>query len=343
MLRIKLLANRIDWKSLKGRVLELERLLSKRLGFLYGDVKIDIVPSNYPLVLKDGLLTADCFNKMIDVSYDATCLLLEKKVWTKLKGRFGLHGLQRRPIPTELSFYVIANEDQLVNSRDLRVPCFEETFEHELAHAVYEDLGSTDKWSFIDRMFLNGYDNTHYFYYVKKDLDAMYADIAQLWKARAGKLTAILQRIRELMNQISPAKRFVSIAKSKLGQDASPFDAVNDSVGCAESLSMIIRQLDPAFPFVTGTWSLLDALRSSLGFRQLYSIEDIEVGDVVLAVTGQGNGSVSNGHAGIVIDTNSVASNDSKTGKFLANYTVDSFVEYFNKKGGYPIYIFRPV
>ncbi len=111
-------------------------------------------------------------------------------------------------------------------------------------------------------------------------------------------------------------------AVAHLGRDASPKDIVNDEVACVESLVTILRTLIVTFPFVTGTWSLYDVLRQR---PDTIVVSNPQPGDIVLSVTGMGNGIVKNGHTGVVGLDGTIMSNDSGDGVWKSNYTVESW------------------
>lgn len=126
-----------------------------------------------------------------------------------------------------------------------------------------------------------------------------------------------------------------------LGTDASPKDLASDNFGCAESVSNVIAGLVRGFPIVTGTWSLYDMLRLSMRFTKVGEGREPLPGDVVVCVTGQGRGSVPNGHVGIVGLEGAIMSSDSRTGKFESNYTFKTWDDRYVKQGKYPVHIFR--
>lgn len=135
-----------------------------------------------------------------------------------------------------------------------------------------------------------------------------------------------------------PESKLYQVAVSFLGKDASPRDFVQDGVGCAESLSTILRSFLPTFQIVTGTWSLLDALKVHPSFVQ--AMKPIP-GDIILCATGQGKGSVVNGHTGVMGLNGKIMSNDSRSGLWTENYTLEAWNKYFVDKGKFPIYYFR--
>lgn len=174
---------------------------------------------------------------------------------------------------------------------------------HELCHAVFKHKQHTQ-------------DVTHYWDYEKGNL----LEALKLWNMNK----------RELLYET---------AVSYLGKDASPADKVSDSYGCAESVTTLLKQVDLSIPILTGTWSLWDLLRTP----KFKEVQTPERGDIILCVTGTGNGKVSNGHTGIFLDSMNIASNDSKTGQFIKNYTLKSWRDFYGVKGGYPVYIYRIV
>lgn len=129
-------------------------------------------------------------------------------------------------------------------------------------------------------------------------------------------------------------------AKSKVGQDLTRL-ADND-VGCAETVSRIVQAVDPSYlPWiVTGTASLFDLLYQDTKHWRLVPHFDAKPGDIILSPTGKGNGTIKNGHTGIVGKT-CILSNNSATGRLDTHLTLEQWNATFGKKGGFPIYYFR--
>lgn len=127
-----------------------------------------------------------------------------------------------------------------------------------------------------------------------------------------------------------------------LGTDASPNDKAPDEYGCAETVNDIIYM---AFEDYAG--GDVSTYRMYLGIKnnpKFLRVEKPIQGDIILSPTGYGNKSkVSNGHVGIVGYDGDVMSNDSKTGKFKINYTIESWTKRYKNKGEYPIYYYRRV
>lgn len=130
-------------------------------------------------------------------------------------------------------------------------------------------------------------------------------------------------------------------AKDAIGEDVSPQDFAPDELGCVESLSRIIQRAFPElrFPTMLSTRELHAYLQTSLSFDL---ISEPQYGDIILSVTGTGNGRISNGHTGIVGKT-WIMSNDSRTGAWEANYQLASWKRYYEGKGNFPTLFYRVV
>ena len=122
--------------------------------------------------------------------------------------------------------------------------------------------------------------------------------------------------------------------------DASPNDLVPDEVGCAETVCTLLKQVYPATPYLTGTYSLYDYLRNPKnGF---VAVTEPSPETIIICATGTGNGTM-NGHVGVFMDNNLIASNDSSTGKFMKNYDLASWTKRYVAHGGFKIHLFKHV
>ena len=137
-------------------------------------------------------------------------------------------------------------------------------------------------------------------------------------------------------------------ARSFIGTDASPNDLAPDELGCVEMVNEIIQEalgdcLDVENRL--STYWLYKALRESQNFKEVF----IPVSElIVILPIGYGtrrnpDGTLAspNGHVGIVMLDSKIASNNSRTGKFEENYTIDSWADV--KRGGYFMKFYRPV
>lgn len=140
-------------------------------------------------------------------------------------------------------------------------------------------------------------------------------------------------------DQLNRVKLYAT-ALSFLGSDASPLDEAPDDLGCADSVSLIIKSAFPdAIKGSVSTAVLFNQLNNSSAFKR---VKDFKSGDIVISPTGFGKtGKIKNGHTGIVGEGEEIMSNSSSTGLWTANYTVKSWVDRFRTLGGYPIYVFR--
>lgn len=123
-------------------------------------------------------------------------------------------------------------------------------------------------------------------------------------------------------------------ARAKVGQDASPADLAPDELGCAESVSNIINAITP-FPIILSTKTLYETLCNDNRFERTL---ELKKGNILTSPTGYGTG---HGHTGIIGEYEVIYSNDSNTGTWQPNYTIKSWVNYFRKKKGFPLFVFK--
>lgn len=142
------------------------------------------------------------------------------------------------------------------------------------------------------------------------------------------------------MVQVTNREKLLEVAKTYVGQDASPFDAADDELGCAESVSTIIRKgIFRDFPIELATWLLLPLLRRDKRFKATLGLTP---GNIILSPTGYGNGRI-RGHVGIISDNSMIMSSNSLNGLWEENYTVSEWVARYRTLGELPIYVFEPL
>lgn len=134
-------------------------------------------------------------------------------------------------------------------------------------------------------------------------------------------------------------QKLYNTAYSLLGIDVSPNDLAPDEYGCAETLSDVIKRAFPDlnFPVTLSTTLLFEHLEADTKNWDVAQVP--QPGDVVISPTGYGSGRVPNGHCGIV-GKYQIMSNDSRTGTWEANFTLDGWRRYYHDKGGYPVFFF---
>lgn len=123
-----------------------------------------------------------------------------------------------------------------------------------------------------------------------------------------------------------------------LGKDASPLNRAPQELSCAEGVVNIINTTWPGTlrETIVGTDVLYEEMKRSPRFKGVLEpvIGCIEISPRTMTT---------NGHVGIYTDSDRIASNDSKTGKFNKNYTRQSWRDVFIKGRGLKAYLFQPV
>jgi hypothetical protein len=113
-----------------------------------------------------------------------------------------------------------------------------------------------------------------------------------------------------------------------LGKDASPSDLAPDELGCAETVTTLMRRVWPNTPILINTWALYTYFKHPE--NGWIKVTEPEAGDIVISPTGLGYAG-RHGHCGIVLNGGVIASNDSgiyvpaNKGKFVKNYDLQSW------------------
>lgn len=142
----------------------------------------------------------------------------------------------------------------------------------------------------------------------------------------------------------TPMERLYAAAVACIGMDASPRDFAPDELGCMESVDTIYNH---AFGHFIGNGKT-PTLSTYEGFQFLNHSGNFEVvlnpepGCIIISPTAYGVGKLSNGHTGIVAKFG-IMSNDSETGKWQKNYTIDSWRKRYEQLGGFPVVFFKPI
>lgn len=137
----------------------------------------------------------------------------------------------------------------------------------------------------------------------------------------------------------SMSTEIYNTAKLALGEHLTLNATVPPDVGCAEAVSFILAYTKIAgLPIkgFEGTADLWEWLKTAAT-----AVEIPEAGDIVISPTGTSTEPILNphGHCGIVLH-HGIGSNDSNTGLFMENYTVQDWEKIFTSKG-YPTYYYR--
>jgi hypothetical protein len=138
-------------------------------------------------------------------------------------------------------------------------------------------------------------------------------------------------------------KTLLDVCKENLGKDASPRDTANDSVGCVDSVTTIMRQVRPETPHMLSTILFNAWLENPVnGYRFVDEMEEYLPEDIIVSPT-EGERT---GHCGIFMEDGLIASNNSfgiNKGWWTQNYVIKTWVDYFSKKQKLPVYIYRKI
>ncbi|MCG8668622.1 MAG: hypothetical protein MI867_04345, partial [Pseudomonadales bacterium] len=236
--------------------------------------------------------------------YSAVCLHISRRERDELglrhpKYKKGIKlGGVYNPDPDDVfDFVVIADKDD----RSYVGSEFERIFLHELSHGFSRWRGVTDY--------------THLWDYTLKAIRFIfYFHDFTAWNKLQALIIELRARVAALMNQVdlqnlpdAPkeevenkedfAQRLYEAAVASLGTDASPNDAAPDELGCADTVSNIIKRVVPSFPVITGTWTLWDRFEKDDRFERIAAIER---GAIIICATVPGKPFP--GHVGIMGD-----------------------------------------
>jgi len=136
--------------------------------------------------------------------------------------------------------------------------------------------------------------------------------------------------------QTAQSIKLQQITLANLGKDLSP---TQNELGCVETVCTLLN--------LTFNNDNLKFLSTAVFYNYLIqSPKFVSVliplgGDIVISPTGFGNGKMSNGHTGIVLDKGMIASNNSFNSKLEVNYNVGAWRVKYGSVGGFPVVFFR--
>jgi len=142
--------------------------------------------------------------------------------------------------------------------------------------------------------------------------------------------------LQMILDKLLFRKSLLEYIEDHIGTDVSPNDLAPDELGCAETVTTVLKQFDKQTPIILGTASLYEYLQHpSNGWVRS---ETPEIGCIIISPTGYGKKGT-HGHVGFVVENDVIASNDSRTGKFIKNFTVNTWLSYFSGMS-YPTFYF---
>lgn len=142
------------------------------------------------------------------------------------------------------------------------------------------------------------------------------------------------------------AERLWTRALTKIGIDVTPKDEVSDEVACAQSVTAIYKEEFGEYienPGISTTKLFQAMLDQPTKFRRILTPTK---GALIICATGYSSiptTPIDHGHVGIFADADVIMSNDSATGKWQKNYTLNTWAARWKIRGGYTIYIFEPI
>lgn len=147
----------------------------------------------------------------------------------------------------------------------------------------------------------------------------------------------------------TPRERLYTVAHALLtpGHDVSPKDRANDEVGCVESFCEVFKEAFGTYPDGTRQVPMLSTKAIKILFsgnpKRFKPTLDMLPGMIILSVTGEGNGKVSNGHIGILDEGGKIMSNNSENGNWDTHLTIEKWVGYYRNVGGMKIYLIEVI
>ncbi len=114
----------------------------------------------------------------------------------------------------------------------------------------------------------------------------------------------------------------------------------NAAFGCAISLNNVVEKaVGHPVGGVASTHSMFNILDNSPLYKEI-DLKKALPGDIIISPTGYGNGTLPNGHCGVVAKYG-ILSNNSENGLWQEKWKLENWIKYYGKLGGYPVKFFR--
>lgn len=339
-MKIKIVANNCEWESWPDKIKAVQDWYKPKLH-----IDFDILHTKIPVVpfikYEDGREGVDpaWYDKNIiplGMGYNIVLLVLPLAQWQSRKARGWRTDSDQGPVQLQVG---CDENEELVFPNFPPLNSFFQTARHEIMHALYMITGQYDVCHFW-------WDRGQFEY--ARDGLKFPKDYANPFIQKAlNYISSIIIKLRKNMTNVIPVpaeanrKILYKVAVESIGTDASPKDIAPDNLGCAETINAIYEK---AFGAQIGgdvsTYRLYSCLKNHPYFE---SVSDPLPGDIIISPTGYNSpqNPMKNGHAGFVGENGVVMSNESKNGKFEVNYTIQSWRDKYQTKGGYPVKFFR--
>jgi hypothetical protein len=362
-MKIKVVANNCNWNSLNDKLRDVKEWFKPLVDieFSVTHVQFNDVPfkfyNNADVVNSENNVngvTPEWYDKNVlpyGIGSDMVLFLMNLEQWKGGNARGWRTDSDQGPIELQAA---CSEDEQIIWPNFPSMSAFFQIVRHEIMHGLFMITGQTDTTHFywnqgkleIARDSIRLPEN----YSLPIIVRALNYIISLFIQIKAQVPPPVAQK-EEIKDEAPKApvetaqEKLFRIAKEFLGTDASPDDRAPDEFGCAESVNQIYKK---AFGVEIGggesTYQLYLALRKHPLFKLLTIKDPIEPGDVVISPTGYGGSNeISHGHCGIVGEDGHIMSNESKSGKFEVNYTMESWRARYQKLGGYPVLFFRRV
>jgi hypothetical protein len=144
--------------------------------------------------------------------------------------------------------------------------------------------------------------------------------------------------LQAIINFLTMKADLIDVCIANLGKDASPADLAPDGYACVESVTTLLKKIYSDVPILTYTPTFHEYIRNPRnGFVE---IQQPEIECIVLSVTGTGKaGKI--GHTGIMGLHGLIMSNNSSTGKWEQNYTMDAWKRKYHDEYGMKTWLYK--
>jgi hypothetical protein len=153
----------------------------------------------------------------------------------------------------------------------------------------------------------------------------------------------MIDTIPESEAQTETGQQLYAKSKSLLGKELTPKDEVPDTVACVANFQAVYFKTTGSYAGQGAALYNTRALKNWLTTDKRFErVENPLPGDICVYATGEGNGNLSNGHV-FIVGKRDWMSNNSFTGLWSADYTREEAKSYYEKRGGFKPWFFRPV
>lgn len=131
--------------------------------------------------------------------------------------------------------------------------------------------------------------------------------------------------------QQTSLERIYETAKAALNTQLTLDPSIPAELGCAEAVSTILKRCEYDIPAngIPGTATLYAWLKNNPLFRELVDYQEApKPGTIIISPAGTSSVGFPHGHVGIVARFG-VLANDSNTGLFRENYTLQTWQQFF--------------